>query len=31
MDDPARFIRSLDVGAYFGLTRRRYQSGEVDR
>ena len=31
MDTPARFARSRDVGAYFGLTPRRYQSGEVDR
>lgn len=31
MDDPARFVRSSGVGAYFGLTPRRYQSGEVDR
>ncbi|MER9638921.1 transposase [Mesorhizobium sp. M0228] len=30
MDDPARFVRSSGVGAYFGLTPRRYQSGEVD-
>ena len=31
IDDPARFGRSRDVGAYLGLTPRRYQSGEVDR
>jgi transposase len=31
IDDPARFKHSRDVGAYFGLTPRRYQSGEVDR
>jgi transposase len=31
VDDPARFGRSSGVGAYFGLTPRRYQSGEVDR
>ena len=31
MDTPARFAKSRDVGAYFGLTPRRYQSGEVDR
>jgi transposase len=31
VDDPARFVRSSGVGAYFGLTPRRYQSGEVDR
>jgi transposase len=27
IDDPARFGRSRDVGAYFGLTPRRLQSG----
>lgn len=31
VDDPARFVRSSGVGTYFGLTPRRYQSGEVDR
>ena len=31
IDDPARFAHSRDVGAYLGLTPRRYQSGEVDR
>lgn len=31
IDDAARFARSRDVGAYFGLTPRRYASGEVDR
>jgi transposase len=30
IDDPARFRRSASVGAYVGLTPRRYQSGEVD-
>src|SRR6516162_7611793 len=30
IDDPARFRRSSSVGAYVGLTPRRYQSGEVD-
>jgi transposase len=30
VDDPARFRRSRDVGAHFGLTPRRYQSGETD-
>jgi transposase len=33
IDDPARFARSLahrTVGAHFGLTPRRYASGEVD-
>lgn len=27
LDDPTRFHRSRDVGAYFGLTSRRWQSG----
>jgi transposase len=31
VDDPARFPNSKTVGAYFGLTPRRYQSGEQDR
>ncbi len=31
IDDPSRFRRSRSVGAYFGLTPRRYASGEVDR
>lgn len=31
VDDPARFKRSRAVGAHFGLTPRRYQSGETDR
>ena len=31
IDDPARFRKSASVGAYLGLTPRRYQSGEVDR
>ena len=30
IDDPERFHRSKDVGPYFGLTPRKYQSGEVD-
>jgi len=30
VDDPARFNRSRTVGAHFGLTPRRYQSGETD-
>ncbi len=30
LDDPARFRRSKDVGAHFGLTPKRYQSGETD-
>jgi transposase len=28
IDDPARFKRSRDVAAYFGLTSRRWQSGK---
>jgi transposase len=31
VDDPSRFTRSRSVGAHFGLTPRRYQSGETDR
>lgn len=31
IDDPARFSRSRAVGAHFGLTPKRYQSGETDR
>ncbi len=31
VDMPARFARSRDVGAHFGLTPRKHQSGEVDR
>jgi transposase len=30
IDDPERFPRSSSVGAYLGLTPRRYQSGEED-
>ena len=30
IDDPERFRRSASVGAYLGLTPRRYQSGEAD-
>jgi transposase len=30
IDDPERFPRSRDIGAYLGLVPRRYQSGEVD-
>ena len=30
VDDPSRIRRSRDIGAYFGLVPRRYQSGEVD-
>jgi transposase len=31
IEDPARFRRSTDVGAYFGLVPRVHQSGEIDR
>jgi transposase len=31
IDDPGRFVKSRNVGAYLGLTPRRYQSGEADR
>jgi transposase len=30
IDDPTRFTRSRSVGAYAGLTTRRYASGEID-
>jgi transposase len=30
IDDASRFTRASDVGAYLGLTPRRYQSGEID-
>ena len=30
VDDPGRFAKSRSVGAHFGLTPRRYQSGETD-
>ena len=30
VDDPQRFRRSRDVGPHFGLTPRKYQSGEID-
>jgi transposase len=30
IDDPRRFKRSRSVGAYAGLTTRRYASGEID-
>ncbi len=30
VDDPARFSDSRNVGAHFGLTPRRFQSGEMD-
>lgn len=31
IEDPSRFRRAADVGAYFGLTPRRHQSGETSR
>jgi len=31
IDDPARFKSSKQTGAHFGLTPKRYQSGETDR
>jgi transposase len=31
IDDPSRFTSSKTVGAHFGLTPSRYQSGETDR
>ena len=31
VDDPARFRHAKSVGAHFGLTPRKYQSGETDR
>jgi hypothetical protein len=30
IDDPGRFRSSKAVGAHFGLTLRKYQSGETD-
>lgn len=30
VDDPLRFRHSRDVGPHFGLTPRKYQSGELD-
>lgn len=30
IDDPARFKSSKAMGPHFGLTPRRYQSGETD-
>lgn len=30
LDDVARFKKSKDVGAFLGLTPRRYQSGDMD-
>src|SRR5712691_9493534 len=31
IDDPHRFKRARDVGAYLGLVPRQYQSGEMNR
>ena len=31
VDDPSRFKSVSDVGAFLGLTPKKYQSGEVDR
>ena len=31
VDDPSRFGKSGTIGAYFGLTPKKYQSGETDR
>src|SRR4029079_3744591 len=31
VEDPTRFAKASLVGAYFGLTPRKYASGEVDR
>ena len=30
IDDPARFSSSKSVGAHFGMTPKKYQSGEID-
>lgn len=30
VDDASRFRKSADIGAFLGLTPRRYQSGEID-
>ena len=30
IDDPGRFSRTSDVGAFLGLTPKRHQSGEMD-
>jgi transposase len=30
IEDPRKFAKSTSVGAYFGLTPKRYQSGETD-
>jgi transposase len=31
VDDPTKFAKSRSAGAYFGLTPRCYQSGEIDQ
>jgi transposase len=31
VDDPSRFGKSGTIGAHFGLTPKKYQSGETDR
>jgi transposase len=31
IEDPGRFQKSRSVGAFLGLTPKRYQSGETDR
>src|SRR6202046_3542133 len=31
IDDPARFKSSKQAGSHFGLTPKKYQSGETDR
>ncbi len=31
VDDPRRFARSRTVGAHFGLTPKRWQSGTIDK
>lgn len=31
VDDPARFGHARDLGPHFGLTPRKYASGEIDR
>ena len=31
IDDPHRFHKSRSVGAYLGLTQKKYQSGETDK
>ena len=30
IDDPQRFLHAREIGAYLGLTPKRYQSGELD-